>query len=687
MRQNLALGGMLLLFAGLALAYNLATPIWEAPDEPLHYEYIRRLAVERALPAPSARPAEERPGGESEMHQMPLYYVAAALLTFGLDKPEATDWRRNPYATWAGHPSEHQMALHGEDEAFPFQGVAQAVHGLRLVSTLFGLGTVLCAYLAARAILTDRRLALVAAGLTGLVPGFVFSSAAINNDNAVIFFSSLALVRALALVRQPAIGWGQWWGYGLIMAAAALSKANGLFLIPFTGLLGLVLARADHRPSRLLQGALLSLGLVLLLAGPIYYRNLLSLPGSVEAALGGPESENAPPFQVEDNLVLFLVRRLLVSFWASFGWQSLFLDPLFYWAFGLLALAALVGLGRFWRSEQGWRRWEAGQRRQLVLVAGFIASIVLAMGGRFLAAPAVGLDQARLIYPGLAGMGILLVLGLSWLAPGRPLVLPLLATTGLIGLNLFIPFGVIAPAYPAPLPVWSRGQEPVLPHYSRVGFENGAELWGHSAIPPRLSPGERLDLSLYWQASRTLDREYVAFVKLLSQDWRQLAGDDRLPLEGVYPMSWWRPGEVVRDARTLVIPEDAPPGAYLVVVGMYAYPDQAVAIIGKADDRFQVTLGQVVVSSQEIVEPQHPPPGQSGWPCRAPGLRPRGTAPARGRHGDDPLLASLKAPGRRLHRLCPALSARKSPLGPGRRRAPAGQLPHLIVVGGGGGTG
>jgi hypothetical protein len=42
--------GLLLAFSLLAVIYSLTTPLFEAPDEPLHYAYVRWLAEGHGLP-------------------------------------------------------------------------------------------------------------------------------------------------------------------------------------------------------------------------------------------------------------------------------------------------------------------------------------------------------------------------------------------------------------------------------------------------------------------------------------------------------------------------------------------------------------------------------------------------------------------------------------------------------------
>ena len=88
-----------------------------------------------------------------------------------------------------------------------------------------------------------------------------------------------------------------------------------------------------------------------------------------------------------------------------------------------------------------------------------------------------------------------------------------------------------------------------------------------------LSPGERLDVTLYWEATRPPDDDYVVFVQLLDADGRRVAGHDGVPGEGRYSTWAWIPGEIVRDVHHLFVDPELPGGTYRLLVGMYNWPD------------------------------------------------------------------------------------------------------------------
>jgi hypothetical protein len=102
-----------------------------------------------------------------------------------------------------------------------------------------------------------------------------------------------------------------------------------------------------------------------------------------------------------------------------------------------------------------------------------------------------------------------------------------------------------------------------------------------SQSPPlRVSPGQTIRLSLYWQSVAEMDTDYTAFTHLLDGEGRIVGQHDELPGNGFrlteiwQPATFkltsrWQPGEVVRDAHYLSLSPDCKPGTGALEVGMY----------------------------------------------------------------------------------------------------------------------
>jgi hypothetical protein len=116
-----------------------------------------------------------------------------------------------------------------------------------------------------------------------------------------------------------------------------------------------------------------------------------------------------------------------------------------------------------------------------------------------------------------------------------------------------------------------------------VDFGGQNRLLGAVASDDTARPGDILPLTLYWQASGQVDRDYTVFVHLLGRYDRVLAQRDAAPGLGERPTSQWTPGQVVADPYLLALPEAA-----------YA-PDEAVWEVGLYDaatgQRLQLASG------------------------------------------------------------------------------------------------
>jgi len=86
------------------------------------------------------------------------------------------------------------------------------------------------------------------------------------------------------------------------------------------------------------------------------------------------------------------------------------------------------------------------------------------------------------------------------------------------------------------------------------------------------APGEALPLSLLWATDAALDESYVVATYVGQAGVGVVAGaEDSPPYAGFAPTDGWQVGEPVWDNRALRLPEDIPPGEYVLWVGLYAF--------------------------------------------------------------------------------------------------------------------
>ncbi len=106
-------------------------------------------------------------------------------------------------------------------------------------------------------------------------------------------------------------------------------------------------------------------------------------------------------------------------------------------------------------------------------------------------------------------------------------------------------------------------------HPLDVQIGSFARLIGYDLAADDVRSGVPITLTLYWQAIEPADTEYTVFVHLLDKGGRFRGQMDAPPGGGVYPTTGWLPGEYLVDQHTLTIAADAPPGSYVLEMGMY----------------------------------------------------------------------------------------------------------------------
>ncbi len=84
-----------------------------------------------------------------------------------------------------------------------------------------------------------------------------------------------------------------------------------------------------------------------------------------------------------------------------------------------------------------------------------------------------------------------------------------------------------------------------------------------------LQPGGQLSLGLTWQSLADMGEDYTVFVQVLDERDQIVGQVDSWPVQGSYPTSQWRVGEVVRDPYVVQLQGDLQPGTYRLHIGWY----------------------------------------------------------------------------------------------------------------------
>jgi hypothetical protein len=548
---------VLAVYLVLALWYSLASPLYEPTDELRHFRYVRHLVAFRELPVQGA-------GARAQSHHPPLYYALGALTIRWVPIPEEVYYEPpgNPYwgyRYWEVSDDNKNQYIHGAQERPPFRGIVLGVYLVRWLTMLMGAGAVWLTYCLGLEIASGvPLLATGGAALVALNPQFIYLSGAVNNDvPAALCSAAVMLVCVRVLRRGPRFQTDV--VLGVLLGLALLTKFNLLVLLGLVLLVHLIAAWRTRSAWVFIRGGLVTVVLVVLIAGWWFWRNQV-----LYGDLTGVNKVNELWAGTEPSESWWSLWQSLPYLWSSlwgrFGFGQVPLPQPVYQ--GLLALCTIGLAGHF---VPGPRRMPTVIRRFLVVTC---LGFALVVGYYILIQPAGAMG--RFLFPAMPAFALLVVLGLSRLAPGHLtwVVGPVVAGV-MCALACYALLGVLNPAFARPRQVSGRELARIP---GRLDIELGdlVRLVGYEVSSPSTEPGGELAVKIYWQPLRRADQNYVVFVHLLSEEGPMVAQRDTYPGLGRYPTIAWEPGRVFIDTYRLHIPETAfsPDSAYLQV-GMY----------------------------------------------------------------------------------------------------------------------
>lgn len=594
--RRLGIVMVVVIFLALGLIYIWAIPLFEAPDENWHYQYVRFLAEERRLPTLDdlRNTAKMR-----EAHQAPLYHLVGAVLTgwIRVDNLEAS-YHLNPHASIgvAGGVGNKNVFLHRPSEkGIPWRGITLAVLILRLESLAAGVCCVLATYGIAKLAFPHRHyLALGAASLTAFNPQFVFLSSYANNDILVTSLCALGLLGAV-WVAQEGISPKRTAMLGIVAALASLAKLTGLVLLP-VGLYAIALAVAPKKDWRgFLRYAAIFLVCAAVVAGWWYLHNLMVFGEPLSLSFTSKEFGTRRGLPQLARIVRELW-EMLPSLWAVFGWLNIRADRYYYCVFrailGTGSLGMLCGVAR---CVVGRKKQEGQGLRGLALLGTWPVLVVAALAAWM---TQVESPQGRLFMPGLVGLNVLLAAGLLGLLPNSVRSSATVVLGGvLLALAALCPFQFIIPAY-ARQPTIARHQIPAAAQEVGSTFDGEIELIAVQLPSEPLVTGQPILVTFYWQALAQVDTNYSVFVHLVDEGGKIVAQVDSYPNRGNYPTSQWEIKQVIPDTY-LVDTRSVPTGIPLnLKAGLYNFADSrrlAIRGVQGTEKEDCIILGQVTI--------------------------------------------------------------------------------------------
>jgi 4-amino-4-deoxy-L-arabinose transferase-like glycosyltransferase len=551
-----------ILYLSVGLAYALVTPLFEKPDEDGHYGYVLYLRENHELP-----PLIFSEGFPSEYKQPPLYYVATWILTGWLPGTADPDQllTTNPYMDFSvpGYRNDNRnVFLHP-----PY--LTPLILGARLVSLLFGLGTMLSSYYLALELFHKHSLVPIAtAAVVGFQPQFLYIATAVNNDAAMAFFATLVLtVLVYRLQRDDFPRFTT--VMGILLGLAVITKVSGLVLFPLTGLALLIIHRGLSRT--LVRDSIVIVTVALLIGGWWYIRNglLYGDPLSI-----GVHTSGDTPVRLFGSRIRHDLLSTEHTFWSNLSRtfvSQMWLDKVLVW-WGRVSLV-LLGVGLLlsrlnlppWALDSGSRRSPWRLRTWIILLSWPLTFLLLLITywtqeGSW--------AYGRLLFPAVAPIALCLVLGWVYAFPLERRRLSLTCGVGAVMIiSSLLPASSIYPMYHP----WHRsdgeraGQLVGTIYHDPDSGVRVARLISYSLPDPYVLPGAYLPIELCWDPLGRTEVPYAVLIQLLDLSQLDVYGSPGVwggrrtyPGLGNLPTDRWRLGEPFCD-RILVHVSPAAP--------------------------------------------------------------------------------------------------------------------------------
>ncbi len=346
------------------LAYLFFTPVFYAPDEQAHFNYIKFIAERGEFPILTTKLGDA--GNEWEYFQPPLYYLL--LVPF------------YAFAKLAGFNLTATVLL------------------LRGFSFLLWLLNVWCGVtLLNRLQITDRLVRTLSLALLCLLPTYTFSSSAINNDNLLVTLGG----GLLCLLARRDYSWNNSLLTGLLLALALLTKRSAVVFIPtIVALAGLEFWRARINWRTASSYLSLGLGLAFVIYLPWIIRCWQIYHTLTPELLSG-DMKTWPSFI---HGLASSVHHLVKTFWAVSGIINDVGYP--FPALGMLFLVVCLGakLLSFRKPAADVLNTKVNQPLLLALWLGVGVNVLLVLRFGYL----FGMGQGRHLFPLLLPIGLAL---------------------------------------------------------------------------------------------------------------------------------------------------------------------------------------------------------------------------------------------------------------------------------------
>jgi hypothetical protein len=172
----------------------------------------------------------------------------------------------------------------------------------------------------------------------------------------------------------------------------------------------------------------------------------------------------------------------------------------------------------------------------------------------------------------------------------------------MVAVAIWVPWGVIAPAYarPATVAILPPSAEPL-----QATFGDAIQLVGYDSPRPTVTVGHQVPLTLFWRSQKPLDQDYTLFVHLLDETDLVIAQRNLFHGSGLYPTSQWSVGEQFADSYLLRVPRTAyAPAQAQFEVGLYDHTTGRRVPLSSGADSLRFGLIELQPQPGDLPNPQ-----------------------------------------------------------------------------------
>jgi hypothetical protein len=134
------------------------------------------------------------------------------------------------------------------------------------------------------------------------------------------------------------------------------------------------------------------------------------------------------------------------------------------------------------------------------------------------------------------------------------------------------------------------------PRYAvNADLEGKVVYLGLDVDPPTIEPGKPAKLTHYWKAVASPGDGWKTFTHLEGPKNQGFINADHGPVGGKYPVSQWKPGEIIKDEHTVTLPAGWAFDTLVVYVGLWRGPTRLAVKSGPSD-----AAGRVIAASVPV---------------------------------------------------------------------------------------